>query len=330
MAVAHVVTGSWVGKQDGVDSDAEASYAFTSVASNNLLTLTVFALRYGENTTDNIVNAVTSNSGATSWHCSKREQYVKTGSYHKTEVTEWCLPGAPSGTVTAVLDFLGSAVTTWKMQGSRYSGAGTTVATAVAAAVSNEGGPGESSASTGSSGTLSQADVIVRAALGCAYMWDITPPASGWTERGETASDGSNFMGASILDSLPGATTAKSATWTKNVDAGDQGWVAILTQYKGATVNKRIEILNCDTAINGTTGWTVYWWQTDPASGLVSGVYKKTGITAEATGGKIYVVDANVPNLADGTNINCFAYRPGASPVKGLVGMVVGTVKDYS
>jgi hypothetical protein len=329
MTIAHVSTGSWVEKMDGVDTDAEASYTFGSVASNDLLTLTVTAFRYGENTTDDIVQAVRSNSGATAWHCTKREQYVKDGSFHKTELTEWCLPGAPSGTVVAVLDFLGSSTTIWKMQGSRYSGAGTTVATAVATPVSNEGDPGEGSASTGSSGTLAQADVLVRASMACAYAWSIDPPVSGWTERGESPSGG-NFLGCSILDSMPGATTAKSATWTKNVDANDQGWVALLTQYKGATVNKRIEITSVDTAINGTTGWTVYWWQTDPASGLVSGVYKKAGITAEASGGKIYVVDSNVPNLTDGTNINCFAYRPGGSPVKGLTGIVVGTVKDYS
>lgn len=327
MAIAVGATGSVTSKVGGYDTDSEAQYAFTSVSAGNLLVLTVVAFRWAQAVPDTsaIVNAVTSASGATAWSLAARKQYQKTLTGHKIEISEWYLENAPAGTVTAALDFLGASEVMWRMSGSRYTSAAT--ASALGPTNTNSGNVGDTALSSGSTGTLPQADMVVRATVAAAYGTTLDEGDTAWDERASVMSDGSsNYIGFDLQEIIVAATTAKSQTWTKNNDPTDQGWAAIITSYKGATVNKRIEITGIDTAVNGTTGWTVRHWLTDTDG---STFRKVTGITAEASGGKIFVTGSTVPNVADGTTVTCECDRPGASPVKGLVGVVVGTVRDY-
>ncbi len=326
MAIAHGATGSVTSKAAGVDTDAEAGYTFSSVTAGHLLVLTVVAFRWGQavpDTTD-IVQAVRSASGETDWALSARKQYQKTLTGHKIEVSEWHLPNAPSGTVVAALDFLGASTTMWRMQGTRYANAATS--SALGPTNTNSGGIGDTALSSGSTGTLPQADMVVRATVASAYATQLDEGTTSWDERASVMSDGSsNFIGFDIQELIVAATTAQSQTWTRNSDPTDQGWASIVTSYKGATVNKRIEVAGIDSAANGTTGWEARHWLTDSDGATFRKV--TSGITV--SGGTMYITGATVPNVADGTAVNVIAGRPGASPVKGLVYIAAGQVKDY-
>lgn len=330
MAIARQQTTAWVSKYEGVDTDAEATLTFTGVLANSLLVVTIIAFRYVGSAGANWVDGVTSGGGSVTWSLAKRQQVNGPVTGFTTEITEWYTPNAGAGTHNVVLNLNGIANTSWRWHGEEYTGAASS--SPLGPTNGDAGLNGETSNNTGSTGPLPQADMVVRGSVVHPYAYDLTDTGSGWTEQiGFDTTGITDFLGAMTVDKIVSATTAQEATWSNSVDVNDQGWAAIITSYKaaGASVSKRIEITGCDPAINGTTGWTVYFWQTDPSSGLVSGVYKSTGITAEATGGAIYVT-ANVPASAtDGTTFSCVAYRPGATPIRGLVGVLVGTLQDY-
>jgi hypothetical protein len=151
-------------------------------------------------------------------------------------------------------------------------------------------------------------------------------------DRLRVRSRGSQLVGTVLDDRAPfhvqskqlASASAISVSYTHGI--AYQGTAVALVTFKSQTVNKRIEFTGIDTAVNGTTGWSIRHWTTDTDG---STFRKVEGITAEATGGKIFVTGATVPNLPDGTTVNGVAYRPGASPIKGLVGVITGTVKDY-
>jgi hypothetical protein len=328
MAIANVQTTGWQAKYEGVDTDAEATLTFSGVLTGSLLVVTVEATRYTDQFGTNIIDGMTSAGGTINWQLAKRKQKNSNNNSFTQEITEWFLPNAASGTHNVKIDQQGTAALTWRMHGEEYSGCDT--ANPLGASADNSGNPGSTSATSGSTGTLPQANMVVRATILALYE-TLADAGSGWTQQIEfEATSEATRISTSTLDKIVASTAAQTASWTIGSDP-EHGWCAIITAYKqaGAAVNKRIEITGCETSVNGTTGWTVYFWKTDPGSGLVSGVYKVTGLTAEATGGKIYVTGASVPNDTDGTQFNCIAYRPGGSPVKGLAGVVLGTLKDY-
>ena len=313
----------------GTATKASQSITVNGVASNSLLVAVVEAFKFSYSDSD-IVTGVTSGSGAVTWALAKRQRYINPLTQHTTEICIFYKEGAASGNTTAVFTDAGADEYLWNW--AEFTGAATTGALDRTAGA-NLAANGASPLATGSSGTLALADSLAIAGIAGTTMHTWTGPGYGTAFGNVDGGASPNLLGGRMIYHLPGATTALNPSFGFDGSAF-QGAVAALATFKGATTTKRIEITGIDTSVNGTTGWTVYYWQTD---GVSQTVWRVPGITAEASGGKIHVTSAQAasagatfPNLADGTNINCVAYRPGATPVKGLVGVLVGTVKDYT
>jgi hypothetical protein len=303
-----------------------ATGTITGVVADSILIAEVSAFRFGAGDID-LVSGVTSHAGARVWTLvtGSRARRANPGSNHTIETSIWYYAGAPAGNaaiVVAPANSDGNTQLTWGAQeytGARTSGAEHNGRTGTAASES-------SSVSVATTGVLPQADVIVVGIHANKYGFTFVLPG-GFTGVDEVSDGGgAAYPSAQIGYALPAATTAIAASWGQ-VNQVDQGAAASVAVFLGGVTQKRIEITGIETTVNGTAGWTVYHWITDGATITAARVQN---VTAEATGGAIYVVDASVPNVADDTSINCVAYRPGASPIAGLVGVVTGKVKDYT
>jgi len=314
----------------GTATKASKSITVNGVAANSLNVAIIEAFKFSYSDSD-LVTGVTSASGAVTWQLAKRQRFMNPTTFHVSEVSIWYKEGAASGNTTAEFTDVGVDEYYWNWR--EFTGAATSGALDKTAG-DDIGVNATGSINSGSTGALSLADSLVVGGVIIPQVTGIAGPGVG--SDFSAAIDGGappNVIGARSTYHLPGATTAIDWTQGFTGDAFQGGAIALAT-FKGATTTKRIEITGIDTSVNGTTGWTIYYWQTD---GVSQTVWRVPGITAEASGGKIFVTSAQAaaagatfPNLSDGTNINCVAYRPGATPVKGLVGVLVGTIRDYT
>jgi hypothetical protein len=240
-----------------------------------------------------------------------------------TETSIWFLKNAPSGNTTATVAFSRTPDDYgWGWQ--EWTGASTVDPF-------DKSGGGTSldpttSVSASATGTLSLADSLVVGVMGASYASSFTSPSGSDLIAELTGGVDPTPVNGSFVSDLPNSTGSLAWTWGIDFPSG-QGHVCSVATFVGGTTTKRIEILNCEAAIDGTTGWTIYHWVTD---GATISAARVQNVAAEASGGKIYVTGSTVPNVDDGTLINCVAYRPGGSPVKGFPGVVQGVVKDVT
>jgi hypothetical protein len=310
-----------------VFTTASTTATLASVAGGSLLVAAVGAFRFSAGNTQ-LVSGVTSHGGTRTWTrvADADARRVASGSNHTHETSIWYLTDAPAGSAPVVVaPVIGDGATQLAWGVMEYTGARTS------AAVEGPGrqiavGANSPSVAVPTTGTLSQADVVVVGILCNKYGYAFTVPP-GWTALDDSNGGLSSFPSVQTAHVLPNATTAIAATFGQ-VDQVDQGACASVAVFLGGAVAlKRIEITGIEAAVDGTTGWTIYHWLTDGATITAQRVQN---VSAEVTGGRIHVVDASVPNVADGTDINCVGYRPGGTPIRGLVGVVTGKVKDYS
>lgn len=333
MAAALVQASSVVAfKGDSASASAKITLGSAVTAGNTLIAYWA-AQRYST-ATPGLINAASSNIGGTptnTWAIANVANKVSdSGSNHQTESGIAVAMNVAAGTTQIALDFVyedANTIVSWFVE--EWSGlARTGIVNGVADGSANHEATSTTSGSTAGLVTTDDVAFAVISSMFLAAVNGGSPqtPTSGWTHRG------SQLVGTVLDDRAPfhvqskqlAASSAISVAYTH--DIAYQGTAVALVTLKSQTVNKRIEITGIDTAVNGTTGWSVRHWLTDTDG---SAFRKVEGITAEASGGKIFVTGSTVPNVSDGTTVNCVAYRPGASPIKGLVGIVTGTVKDY-
>jgi hypothetical protein len=310
----------------GTPTKSSLSITVGSVAVGSLLVAVVHAFRYGSGTSD-IVTSVSSGGGSLAWTLAKRQGHSRN---HRHETTVWFRENAPAGTTTATV--VAPTVDSYYWNWAEYTGAATSGAldTGKDASASADGG---TSIATGSTGALTIADSLAIGGIGSAYENTFGGP-SGVTDIG--TADGSfdtpnppGPMGGRIVHLVLTATTAINWTFTAN-GAGDQGKTAAVVIFKGGTTLKRLKINNLQSGVNGTTDWTIRYWAADGATFTGTRV---TGINAESSGGTIYVTQAQsalIASLAPGATVNVVALRPNGVPIRGLVGVVQGTVETYT
>jgi len=296
-----------------------AALTVNGVVVGGLLVAQVIAWKYGAGA-GNIVSGVS--SGGVQWTLARRDSYVKSGSNHTTETSIWFRMNAPAGNTTATVAF-GPTPDDYVWMWREWRDAATSGAL-------DKAGGGSSldvtSVTASATGALALADSLVIGVMAAPYGGVFTRPGGSDLIADVTGNTDPTPINGQFVSDLPNSTS--SLTWSWGISfPGGQGSLCSVATFRGGTTQKRIEINNCDTAINGTTGWTVRHWVTDGAT--FSGA-RVENITAEATGGRIFVTGSTVPNLADGTAINCVCNRPGASPPRGLVGVVQGVVKDFT
>ncbi|MEI7443257.1 MAG: hypothetical protein WCK28_00065 [Burkholderiales bacterium] len=319
-------------KGDGSSASAKITLP-SAVAAGNTLIVYVAAQRYSTSTPGVItsVSSTIGGTGANTWAMAKQQVKVSdSGSDHQTESTIAYALNVAAGTTQIALNFAyndGSTIVSWFVEewsGLSRSGALNGVAGGTAA-------HSATSTASGSTAGLVTTDDLAFAVISGMFLANVNgvspqTPSSGWTHRG------SQLVGTVLDNRAPfhvqsrqlAAATALSVSYTH--DAAYQGTAVALATFKAQTVNKRIAITGIDTAVNGTTGWSVRHWLTDTDGSTFRRV---DGVAAEATGGTIYVTGSTVPNVAAGTTVNCVLGRPGASPVKGLVYIVSGVIQDY-
>ncbi|MBP6564050.1 MAG: hypothetical protein KA200_00395 [Burkholderiales bacterium] len=319
-------------KGDSASADAKITLGSAVTATSTLIAY-VAAQRLST-ATPGLINALSSTIGgspANTWSIANAAQKISdSGSNHQTESLIAVAMNVSAGTTEVALDFVyedANTVVSWFVE--EWSGlALTSIVNGVADGSCNHEATSTTSASTAGLVTTDDMAFAVLSGMFLAAVNGGSPqtPTSGWTHRG------SQLVGTVLDNRAPfhvqskqlASSSAISVAYTH--DIAYQGNAVALATFRSQTVNKRIEITGIDTAVNGTTGWSIRHWLTDTDG---SAFRKVEGITAEASGGKIYITGSTVPNVSDGTTVNCVAYRPGASPIKGLVGIVTGTVKDY-
>lgn len=321
----------------GDSASSDASTTLSGVTAGNTLIAYVAIQRYSTST-PGLLTAVASTIGGTTantWQIAKAQAKVKdegapAASYHQTESIIAVATNVAGGNTTIALDFVyedGGNVASWFVE--EWSGlAKTSIVNGIA---SGTGAHEATSTTTGNTGTLGSTDDLALSLISGMFLGAVNggspeTASSGWTTRGYqlvgTVLDGRAPMHAQSKQLA--SASAISASWTH--DTAFQGTAAVLVTLKSASTAKRIKISGMPSTVDGTTGWEVMHWtsHTDGATFRLV-----LGISAEASGGTMYVTGATVPNLTAGTVINCVAGRPGESPVDGLVYVVQGVIEDY-
>lgn len=333
MAAALVQASSVVAfKGDSASASAKITLG-SAVTLGNTLIVYWAAQRYST-ATPGLISAVSSNIGGTptnTWSIANVANKVSdSGSNHQTESGIAVAMNVAAGTTQIALDFTyedSNTIVSWFVE--EWSGLATaSIVNGVADGTANHEATSTTSASTAG---LTSTDDVAFAVLSSMFLAAVNggspqTPTSGWTHRG------SQLVGTVLDDRAPfhvqskqlAASTAISVAYTH--DIAYQGTAVALVTLKSQTVNKRIKVTGIDTAVNGTTGWSARHWLTDTDG---STFRKVEGITAEASGGTIYITGSTVPNVTAGTTVNVVLGRPGASPVKGLVWIAPGVIEDY-
>jgi hypothetical protein len=314
---------------------AKATFAAPVTAGNAIVVY--FAVERLATPTLGLLLAVQSRIGGSlvnTWAIAEVQSGVSTsGSTAQTEAGIAVALNVAAGTTEIALTFVNAAdnVVTWKAE--EHSNV------ALTGAINGKGkvftANDSTDTTTSNTAPLVTTDDVAFSVIAGMFLGGINgdpvqAPSAGWTTTGYELS------GTILDDKAPAQFQRRQLTSASALNVGwthygaGQGTAAVLVTLKSRTVTKRIRITNIDETygnVDGTTGWTVYWIPQDGTSGTF---YKKAGITAEASGQSILVTDSNVPNFVAGTEITCFAGRPGASPVDGLVFAVVGTIEDVA
>lgn len=308
----------------GTATRASTSITVNSVAGSSLLFAQVVCWKYSETDDTDLVTGVTSGGGTYVWERAVVSKHrVVGGSEHKVEVSVWFLKNAPSGNTTAVLAHRGDDYW-WNWE--EAVGCATTTPTGPTGTVANNA---VTSVTTSSTGTLPMADMLVVGVYANPYGSTFTGPAGSTTRDSMNGAADPAVIGGVFSVQIVSATTAIAWNYTSGSTA-TQGVVAAVATFKGATTQRRLKINNLQSAVNGTTDWTIRYWAVDGATFTGTRV---TGINAEASGGTIYVTAAQsapIAALAPATAVNCVALRASGSPIKGLVGVVQGVIEDYT
>lgn len=322
------VRSSNLAQQSGVDSASCPVATINGVAAANCLVAVVAAYR-ASTPSGNLIDGYTSTIGGTpanSWSLAARVAYSAPGSNHRTELTFWVAPNSAAGNTAGKPDFTyeDGSTNVWhhfdEWPGMPTSGVVDKTATGTAASNS-------AAVATATTATLAQAAEIVIGAVANRYNYawggsDVAPGVapSGFTVlKGETSN--SNLAAQSFYKEV--SSTAAQSFSQAQVNQGDNGAVAALVTLKLATTQYRVEITGINAAVDGAAGLTAFVWTANPKDVKAT---EYTGVTAQATGGKIFLAPAPAGTV-DGQVVNCVVYQPAST--KGLVALVPGTVKAY-
>jgi hypothetical protein len=308
-----------------IDSgSAGAADTLAAVASGDAVTVVTYAFKAGI-TTGNLINAVTiGGTGAT-----LAVRSIRAGTNSRTEVCIWYTLNVSAGDKAIVLDFVHEDDSTY----CNWHADSWAVATASALDITSTSDYGENTSSVsvpsaGSTAALAQATELVLIATCDKFNYDYngdgdepgTAP-TGYIWLSGQVSDNLNKIGCQSAYKETSSTAGVNATWSQAAQAGAVA-VAALATFKITTVQKRVKVL-ADSDINGATGITAFAWSGDPSAVLAT---KWTGISAESSGGIVYLSDPPSAWVA-GSDVNVVMYQPAGD--KAGTSFVVGRVEEY-
>lgn len=324
---ASPIRSSNLGGGGPVDSSTVSTAVINGVAAGNALIAVVCAHRAGTGS-GNLIDGYGSTIGgsaANTWTLVGRAAIADPGNF-RTEITYWIAHNVSAGNTTCKPDFTyEDGSTNCQHHVDEWPGMPTLSAPdrfAAAGVPTNTG-----SISVGPTAALAQAAEVVYAAFCNRYTYEWgggssgagTPPSGYTLLKGETSNVMLPFQTSYREVS---ATTAISVSISQVVQS-DQGGVGAIATFKLSTTNFRVEITGINTDVNAATGLSAYVWTANPKDATAT---EYLNVTAEATGGTIYLTPAPV-GTTDNQSVNCAVYQ--TSGTKGLVGIVPGTVKEY-
>ena len=311
----------------GIDSGSGVNFASATltVPDNASLVTVVTAAWRTQGSAGNLINDVTLAGSSMTLGVRTSQQFY---SNYGVELCIWYALNVSSGAKTIAVDFVNEDDST-RCNWHGDSWPGIVTSNAVDKATSNYVEADATSISVPSGGAttaLAQAAELVIAAA--TSRWN-------WVWEGEYGGAGGVPDGWDIvagltednINQVPFQTRYKETSTTAGVQAvfdkeNTATNCAVLMTFKIGTTQKRVKVL-ADTAINGATGITAYAWSGDPSNMLAT---KWTGLSAEASGGTLYLPDPPVA-WTTGSEINVIAYQPAGT--KKSTGFVVGKVEEY-
>jgi len=318
--------GSTSGAQYINSAHANATASLSVPASASLVTVVTNVHRVQPSIAD-LMTGVT--LGGAAMTLAKRVRYQRS-TVECIETCIWYAMDVTSGSKTIALDFVNETLDnlcSW--HGDSWAGVATTSALDVTAENGTENPHSGSFAvpASGASATLAQATELVIAVITARYSWMWN---GAYSPNGGTAPSTYTFLAGRSQDNInelpfqsvykeTAATTGVSAAWT--LETSDVTVAAIAT-FKIGTTQRRVKVL-ADTAINSASGITAFAWSGDPSSVLAT---KWTSLTAEASGGIVYLPDPPVAWTTD-AEVNVVLYQPAGD--KKTTGFVVGKVEEF-
>jgi hypothetical protein len=311
----------------GIDSGSGTNYASASLTvptSGELVTVVTAAWRW-QSSAGNLINDVT--LAGSSMTLAKRKN-LQVSTTMGAEVCIWYAMNVSSGAKTVALDFVNeddSTVCNWHADS--WAGIVTSSALDVTSDNSVEGSTTSFAVpNSGTTGTLAQASELVIAVASSKWNWTWNgtyggggSPPSGYTLLAGLTEDNSNTAIFQTAYKEVSSTTGVSCTWTKE----DTGYnVGALATFKIGTVSKRIKVLS-STSMNSATGITAYAWAGDPAGEYAQ---KWTGLSAESSGGTLYITTGIPSSWTTGSTVNVILYQ--SSGDKKGTSFVTGKVEE--